>query len=238
LLIHRKLQAVALITLFLLSSNWFSSLAQNREKKNILLIAQTTDAKDAASSDSSDGSDRAANEFGLWGGGSFLTAGISGTSKNVKLGIVGLRYARLLAGGKVATVKYTADVFPLAVLSYLNKEAGQPAAGALSKRPHSVVRAIGSAPLGLQINFRPQHNAQPFANFSGGCLYFNEVIPNEFGKQFNFTAEVGIGLQIMMPSRKAISLGYKLHHISNAGRGAVNPGFGSNLFYLGVSLFK
>ena len=235
MLIYRKLQAITSIILCLLSSTWFSALAQSPEHRNTLVLAKPPPTQSAAPADDHE---IRRNEFAVWSGGSFITAGISGTIKEVKFGIVGVRYARVLASGKIAVFKWTVDAIPFATMSYLKKEALQTATGVITQRTHPTVAAVGTAPIGLQVNFRPQHRLQPFANLSGGCLYFANLVPNQAGKQFNFTAELGIGAQILTSSHQAISLGYKLHHISNAGRGAVNPGFGSNLFYVGFSLFK
>jgi hypothetical protein len=234
LLVNRMLQIVFLSILYLLSGNLFSSLAQSQGPYDLRPPAREKASPPAAGG----ATETARNEFAVWGGGSFLTAGISGTTRDVKLGIVGLRYARVLSSGRVAVLKYTADAIPFAMLSYLKKREAQTASGPSIVRTHPTVYGLGAAPLGLQVNFRPRHRLQPYANFSGGCLFFADTVPSEVGKQFNFTAEAGVGLQILASSHRAVSLGYKLHHISNAGRSNVNPGFGSNLFYLGYSWFK
>ncbi|MBI3652285.1 MAG: acyloxyacyl hydrolase [Acidobacteria bacterium] len=231
----RMIHSAALIFFLVSSGGWFSSSAQNKNPEDKRKLPKLLTTKNATASD---GGDIRRNEFAVWGGGSLVTAGISGTSREVKFGILGLRYARVFASGKIAVLKYTIDAIPFALLSYRNKDFVPTAAEVSRQRAHPTVYGVGTAPLGFQINFRPQRRLQPFANFSGGCLYLSAPVPNQLGKQFNFTAELGVGAQILTRSHRAISLGYKLHHISNAGRGTINPGFGSNLFYIGFSVFK
>lgn len=177
------------------------------------------------------------NEFSIWGGGSFHSAQVAGTADHTKLGIIGLRYARHLTSGNTLMLKYTVDIIPLIVLSFQESLFPSPP-GLPSQQGRSAVYSAGFAPVGLQANFRPQHKAQPFIGLSGGSLYFARNIPNQLGKQFNFTADVGGGLQLFYRPQKAITFGYKLHHISNAERGDLNPGFDSNVLYLGFSFFK
>ncbi len=177
------------------------------------------------------------NEFGLWGGGSVHSAQVAGTADHTKLGIIGLRYARHLTSGKTAELKYTIDLIPLAVLSYPLRQFPSPPGLALEQGSRTVYSA-GTAPIGLQLNFRPHRKVQPFIGISGGCLYFARDLPNALGKRFNFTADVGGGIQYFYQAQKALTFGYKLHHISNAERGDLNPGFDSNVIYVGFSFFK
>ncbi len=233
--INRRLQASALLLLLLISGSLFPGLAQSQDHRNTLTFVDASGSNGAASQDLLE---PGKNEFGVWGGGSWLAARVAGTARDTKLGIVGLRYARVLSSGKVAVLKYTVDVIPSAVLSYPKSEFILTASGFAIERSRPAVHAAGSAPIGVQVNFRPQRRLQPFASISGGCLYFAEKIPDRFGTQFNFTADLGGGIQILSPSHQALTIGYKLHHISNAERGDINPGFDSNLFYVGFSLFK
>ena len=79
---------------------------------------------------------------------------------------------------------------------------------------------------------------QPFAQASGGFLYFGERVPDERGAQFNLTGDFGGGVQWKTGARRAWTVGYRYHHVSNGYRADVNPGFDSNLFYVGFSIFR
>ena len=180
----------------------------------------------------------ARNEFGFWGGGSFSSPTLIGKTEGTRLGIFSLRYARVLAAGRGLAFKYTVDAVPLAVLSFPRFEA-VPAGGGFTFREVRRSRyAAGLMPVGFQLNFRRGKRVQPFAATSGGFLYFAEPVPDERGRRFNFTADFGGGVQVARGERGALTFSYKYHHISNAYRGVVNPGFDSNLFYAGFSIFK
>jgi hypothetical protein len=88
------------------------------------------------------------------------------------------------------------------------------------------------------MNFRPRKKYQPFIGASGGVLYLNKRTPNFTGTRFQWTADIGAGLEIKLKDKKAFTLGYKYYHISNGGRGISNPGFDNNLFYVGYTFFS
>ena len=184
------------------------------------------------------------NEFTVWGGyspdSSTLIKG-TGRTPDARFGIVAFRYARRFNNNDTVNLKYTADVVPIAVLNY--PDVGVPTLITPTITPtvqtnRQTRYGFGIAPLGLQINFRPRKKYQPFIGASGGLLYFNERTPNFVGTRFAFTADVGIGLEIKLKDKRAITFGYKYYHISNGNRGIENPGFDNNLFYIGYTFFS
>ena len=181
------------------------------------------------------GLERAANEFGLWGGGSFSSPTLIGKTEEARLAIVALRYARVLSRGDQVSFKYTIDAVPVASLSFPVET--QPA-GFVTRKERRTITGAGLSPVGFQVNFRRRERVQPFAQASGGFLYFGERIPDERGAQFNFTTDFGGGVQWKTGARRAWTLGYRYQHISNGFRADVNPGFDSNLFYVGFSIFR
>ena len=97
---------------------------------------------------------------------------------------------------------------------------------------------IGGSPVGAQVNFVHFHRFEPFLTSGGGFLYFNHRM---FGtsQQFNFTAQLGGGVQLFSSNRRtALDIGYKYHHISNANLGNQNPGMDSHMLFIGISLFR
>jgi hypothetical protein len=183
------------------------------------------------------GSERAANEFGVWGGGSWDSPTLIGSAEKARLGVLGLRYARVLARGDNLALKYTLDAVPYAVLSY-REEVPEPTAGSAARPLRRTITGAGLSPVGFQLNFRRRERLQPFAQASGGFLYFGERVPLEGGAQFNFTADLGGGLQLKISARRAWTFGYRYQHISNGYRAITNPGFDANLFYVGYSIFR
>ncbi|MBC7930321.1 MAG: acyloxyacyl hydrolase [Rubrivivax sp.] len=185
------------------------------------------------------GLEKSVNEFGVWGGGSLTSPTLIGKTAETRLAILGLRYARVLARGDNLALKYTVDAVPVAFLSYPATDPVEPpTAAAPARERRKTITGAGLSPVGFQLNFRRRERIQPFAQASGGFLYFGERVPDERGAQFNFTADFGGGVQWKTGARRAWTVGYRYQHISNGYRADVNPGFDSNLFYVGFSIFR
>lgn len=183
----------------------------------------------------------AKNEFGVWAGASPASSTVFGIGRtpDARYGTIGLRYARRFNNNDAINLKYTVDAIPAAVINYPDFEFVQTGANAFRiERDRRTAYAFGVAPLGLQINFRPRKKLQPFVNASGGMLYFDKQIPRAVGTRFLFTADLGAGLEFKLKNQRAITVGYKYLHLSNANRGFENPGFDQNLFYVGYSFIK
>jgi len=58
------------------------------------------------------------------------------------------------------------------------------------------------------------------------------------GTQFNFTADLGGGLEFKLKNGRTLLVGYKYYHISNGFRGIANPGYDNNLIYVGYTFFS
>ena len=198
------------------------------------LIAEPEGAAAAQRAGGAFGMETAVNEYGFWGGGSFSSPTLIGKTEGTRFGLLGFRYARVLARGESLALKYTLDAVPLAALSF---PALEPEPGGL-RRVRRTITGAGLSPVGFQLNFRRRERVQPFAQGSGGFLYFGERVPDVRGAQFNFTADFGGGVQWKTGARRAWTIGYRYHHVSNGYRADVNPGFDSNLFYVGFSIFR
>jgi hypothetical protein len=180
------------------------------------------------------GLEKSVNEFSVWGGGSLSSPTLIGKTEETRLAILGLRYARVLARGDNLALKYTIDAVPVAFLSFPDSGPASTPAGGRRK----TITGAGLSPVGFQLNFRRRERVQPFAQASGGFLYFGERVPDERGAQFNFTADFGGGVQWKTGARRAWTVGYRYQHISNGYRADVNPGFDANLIYVGFSIFR
>ncbi len=227
--------------LFLLVVSVLPSSAQDANHR---AISANSSTRQAAPYNPTYSIEKGTNEFGVWGGGSFHSSTIEGQIEDAKLGIVGLRYARVLTSGRGVALEYTVDAIPLAILSYPSFEVFQTGSECFEvKKTRRAVYAAGLSPIGFQLHFRSRHRVQPFVNSSGGFLYFASPFPDIRsvdirGTQFNFAVDLGGGVQVLTRPRRALTFGYKYHHISNGGRGQINPGVDSNVFYMGISIFK
>jgi len=170
------------------------------------------------------------NEFAVWGGYSPDSTRRFGVTPDTRFGVVAFRYARRFNNTKVVNLKYTIDLVPVAFLNFPDPFP--------FTHPRRSARGFGVTPLGLQTNFRPQKKYQPFFGASGGFLYFDKSIPNSLGTRFNFTIDVGGGLEIKLDEKRALTIGYKYYHISNGYRGVINPGFDNNVIYTGLTFFR
>jgi hypothetical protein len=184
--------------------------------------------------------DTPTQEFQIWGGGSPASSTVfgSGRTSDARLGMIGLRYARRFNNSDTVNLKYTFDAIPAAALSVPSFRGVPNGNTFVVQKERRTAYAYGIAPLGLQINFRPHKKLQPFIGGSVGLLYFNKRVPDEFGTRFTYTAEVGGGAEIRFREKRALTIGYKYLHLSNGGRGTLNPGIDNNFFYVGYSFYK
>jgi hypothetical protein len=90
---------------------------------------------------------------------------------------------------------------------------------------------IGEAmsPLGLQWNFAPSHRMQPLIDLHGGYMYSTRPIPIATAGSFNFTFDIGAGVEFYQTKARSVRAEFRYHHISNAGTATENPGIDSGM---------
>jgi opacity protein-like surface antigen len=88
----------------------------------------------------------------------------------------------------------------------------------------------GMSPIGFQWNFRPHHKLQPIVTGHGGYMYSTQPIPVANAGSFNFTFDVGAGLELYRSKTRSIRAEYRYHHISNHFTANENPGIDNGLF--------
>ncbi len=91
---------------------------------------------------------------------------------------------------------------------------------------------VGEAfsPVGFQWNFRPRHRLQPVVIGHGGYMYSSQPIPIDYAGSFNFTFDLGAGLEFYQSNSRSIRADYRYHHISNHDTADTNPGIDSGVF--------
>lgn len=82
----------------------------------------------------------------------------------------------------------------------------------------------GISPVGFQWNFRPSHPWQPFLIGHGGYMYSTRPIPIAVAGSFNFTFDIGAGVELFRSGRQSVRAEYRYHHISNHDTATYNPG--------------
>jgi len=201
----------------------------------ILALAPSARCQDAPPSEPN-------NEFGAWAGYSWDSVHLIGTAEHRQLILAALRYTRKLHETPSTTLRYTIDIFPLAmVLEPKVLGVTPPPNSMFIEGPRQYVYGGGVNPIGLKLNFLRQHQLQPFVASSIGFVSSVERVPNDVprGTLFNFTFDLQAGVERFNSERtRAWTLGYRFQHISNGFRTPVNPGMDSNVIFLGYSFFK
>ncbi len=131
-------------------------------------------------------------------------------------------------------VSYIAQLLPVFIVSDRAAPAYNPYLDAnglprLAQRAY----AFGVSPFGLEIASPVARRVSVFAATAGGALIFSHSFPDVTGRRTNFTLEAGGGLRVRVGSSQWAQLGYKYHHISNAGTAFANPGLDGNVLYAG-----
>ena len=93
--------------------------------------------------------------------------------------------------------------------------------------------AVGIAPFGLELVTPASRRVSLFLASAGGAMLFSRAYPDVTGRRTNFTLEAGGGVRVRTTTSQWVQLGYKYHHLSNAGTAFANPGLDANLFYAG-----
>ena len=75
------------------------------------------------------------------------------------------------------------------------------------------------------------------ADASAGVLRFGTPLLAANAAQLNFVYEMGVGLRMPWPGRGGVVVGYRRHHVSNAGLAEVNPGLNSHMLFVGLPIF-
>jgi hypothetical protein len=188
---------------------------------------------------------RGTNEFGVWGGGSFqATTVFSGLHEDEARGrkfiIAAFRYGRTLAANDSMALQYTLDVVPLAVATnnITQQTTLTTPTGSITAFRREATYGGGLTPLGLQLDFRNSARVKPFVHINAGGLLFTKPVPLPDAGKFAFTLEGGTGVRIFTSLRRAVTLGVRLHHISNGNLSGSNRGLNQFIFYVGFSVFR
>ena len=181
------------------------------------------------------------NEFGGWGGISFkattIFAGLSeAEADDRKFFLAAFRYGRTLYANDTIALQYTLDAIPLAVATGVITS--RTSVGGVTVFQRDTAYGGGLSPLGLQLDFANGSRVHPFAHVNAGFLGFTKAVPIEDSGKFAFTLEGGGGVRIFTSDRRAVTLGLRLHHISNGDRSGSNRGLNQFVFYAGFSVFK
>jgi len=74
------------------------------------------------------------------------------------------------------------------------------------------------------------------ADASAGVVFFGTPLLASNATRLNFAYDLALGIGIGLPGGGRAVVGYRYHHLSNAGLGVVNPGLDSHAAYVGFHL--
>jgi hypothetical protein len=179
--------------------------------------------------------------LGAWLGASFhspVGTHLGGTPGR-ELFLLGARAAYVLEAYGPAALTFTADLLPAIVVTHnptYEVRDQATSGGTITYKAvtgRGPVYGGGMSP-GLELSTAVGSRMRAFAGGAAGAVWFTRDVPVPDARRFNFTFELGGGLQFFRGSRRAFMLGYKFHHLSNAGSAPENPGLDGEVFYAGV----
>lgn len=172
-----------------------------------------------------------------------------GSTNDRDLYVVGVRARWLRSQRGSFELAYTADLLPAVVSTgmpaYTFVDVRGPmcppsqacAVSIITEVTRNTVYGFGVAP-GGEARFRASRPLSLVLRGSAGGVYFSRPIPDPDERRFNFIFDIGAGAELRFSRRLAITAGYRLNHISNAGRGPVNPGMNSQMLEVGLDLAR
>ncbi|MEK7236782.1 MAG: acyloxyacyl hydrolase [Nitrospirota bacterium] len=100
-----------------------------------------------------------------------------------------------------------------------------------------LTHGVGFTPK-IKYTFVAQDRIRPYAEFAGGPFWTDLAgkIPEE-SSRFNFVLTAGFGVSYFLTDQAALNVGYRFHHISNAGTRYPNLGLNASLPFGGFSFF-
>jgi hypothetical protein len=171
------------------------------------------------------------HEVGVWSGVSWFSGPIWGYRTQVHFVPVDVRYSYVMTAREHFTARYSPEVTALAWLDEPVLDANNNVIG----RKHTF--GSGVSPVGFQVDFRPSRRVQPFWANNAGMIYFAQRVLSPQGSQFMFTVDFGGGVNIHLAGHRALTIGYRYEHMSNANISVHNPGTDADTFYVGFSKF-
>lgn len=184
-------------------------------------------------------------DLGIWGQGGHS---VSGGTRNVSLGDVGVRIGRILTGEHLGgwargNIEYAVDLIPVYVLSgpfkIVPSGIGTCVVGVKCGPglADETVYGGGLNPFIVRWNFTHAKRVAPWVELGGGVLFTNKDIPLQ-SSDVNFTPQAAVGVNIFTREKRAVSLDFRYEHISNAGISSPNPGINTLQGGIGFHWFK
>lgn len=149
---------------------------------------------------------------------------INGSAAHIDIGTAGLRWSRLwrerLGGFLRGHPAVAVELLPL--IAFVGRNRRTLAAGANLVYEH---------------HFAAHGRLLPVWRIGAGFLYANAPVPVRETRH-NFSLLTGLGVDILVSERSAVSVGYRFHHVSNANTGNINPGINTHAIVFGMAFYR
>ncbi len=186
---------------------------------------------------------RGDRSIGAWVGFSPVSRTPYTPDEGRKLVVAGLRAEWVLEKLGPVALAATTDLIPFAVVTqtptYVTREISDEELGIMYKFKQETgsrpVFGAGAVPFGLKLYMGSSAPLRFYAASAIGALWFTRDMPVPDARKFNVMVEGGAGCEIVGRSGRALLLGYKFHHLSNANTAPYNPGLDSHVFYFGLA---
>jgi hypothetical protein len=179
--------------------------------------------------------------LGGWIGASVASSGRFGPITDRHFFAAALRAQYVLETFGPIAIATNFDLIPLAILSntpeYRVRSIRMPDGSTLrvkTETGRSPAVGAGFVPAALQFYTVSVRPLRLFVGGSAGALFFTRNTPVPESRRFNIALEAGGGAELLARDGRALVVGYRFNHLSNAGTADVNPGVDTHMLYLGV----
>jgi len=101
---------------------------------------------------------------------------------------------------------------------------------------HTDTLELGVNPIFFSLRYDYGQRLVPFVEGGEGLLY-TDLRGEHLGTRFQFSSQAGLGLHWFIDGTTALTVSYRLRHISNAGISRVNTGLNTDFFTFGLTYF-
>jgi hypothetical protein len=180
------------------------------------------------------------HEFEFFAGYSPASSTLIGTETDRSFVAAGFTYAYRCWIWNSISLSYGATAMPAAILLQPTQVVHNIAPPYERLSPAHAVYGFAIAPLGFTLDFFRGRRLHPFAETIEGLIASTEPIPENQpdATGLNFLFDLGVGVRWDAGPGRAVSVGYRFLHISNASTTSFNPGVDNNIFYVGYSFLR
>jgi hypothetical protein len=171
---------------------------------------------------------------------SWHSPGAWGDVTNRRVYITGMRTGWVLSAEGSGAIAYTMELVPLAIVERTSPNSvvcWQEPGVDICRRDVSarVAIGVGGSPIGFRAYWKRAGRFRFHTTGAVGGMLFSSAVPTQDSRRLNITVSASAGFDIPTRGGREIALGYKFHHLSNAGTARVNPGLDANVIYVGLT---